>query len=809
MAYFPKNRFPFGFLFFCLFLIFQSGLSAQDIDLSALPKVTNDGVVQRVIPTTDGKYIIVGVFDFIDGKPINRIARLNSDGSLDDTFIPSVGIDNSIYDVLVSDVGEVFLALRDHNLDYRIIKLKSDGSLDDGFIFLANEIVASLAWHSGNIIAGGFFSKINETPVSYLVSISTEGVLNTEFNSNVSNVIPANKIKIQGEKIILIERFGNAISRLNADGSTDDTFQFDIDVLNSMVNVPHHEYDQIAVTDNQIIIHDFANGLIMLDADGVFMNFYGEYRFIKAMDWRGEELVFASSISGRHHSLYKYLLNVETFELVGGSNGQINDVVYNDTNELLIGGIFSKFKSEETSSLAKLNTMGDLDESFNIVGFYSNGSINAITQQGNDKLLIGGQFNEIDGVRTEHLARLNLDGSLDQSFNPFPTKYVSSIEVTEDNKIIVASSHILPTDDYPENGLHLLNPDGSFEQTLHLGSVWGFATVNGKHIISDFLNIFTVDNNVPEPFLTDSNPNRIHRFTKSNEGTIFIAAEFKSGDTFYLSINSYLPDGSTNPNFKVSKLDLSGNTNPSVGALTVGPDGKIWVGGRFDKVDEQEVSRGLIRLNQDGSLDTSFNTNGSGTQSNTILYNSDYSIIDYINIMNDGAAIVSGRYISLYNEKEVNKTFIVTSHGQLSNRPIDINASGSVITGMALKNNRYLYGGYFNHPGSTISTALGILDLSIPIEEDPITAVEDFENHSPLIYPNPVSDYLTIDLPDQGLSSFRFSIYSLTGQRVAVPDVPSSSNSGMQIDVRSLPSGMYVLKGTSRAGNLYRKFIKQ
>jgi uncharacterized delta-60 repeat protein len=777
---------------------------AQDIDLSALPKVTADGVVERILPTINGKYIITGRFDFIEGTSISGIARLNSDGSLDKTFLSSIGNDNSIYDALVSDDGEVFLALRDRNLDYRIIKLKSDGSLDDGFNFLANEIVAGLQWYDGHILAGGFFSKINETPVPYLISLSREGVLNTEFNNNVPNVIPANKIKIQGNKIILFERFGDGISRLNADGSNDDTFQFDVDELDSEVNVSHHEYDQVAVTTDKIIIHDLANGLIMLDADGVFMDFYSDHRFIKAMDWRGEELVFASSISGRHHNIYKYLLNTEIFELIGGSNGQINDLVFNDNNELIIGGTLSQFKSEETSSLAKLDAMGDPDESFNIAGFYLNGYINSIVQQGDNKILIGGQFTEVDGVRTEHLARLNPDGSLDQSFSSFPTKYVTHIEVTADNKIIVASHHILPPDDYPENGLHLLNSDGSFEQTLYFGSVWDLETVNGKHILSDFLNIFTVDNNVPEPFLTDSNPTRIYCFTKSNEGIIYIAATFQDEETFYLSINSYLADGSTNPNFKESKLDLSGDTNPSVEALAIGPDGKIWVGGRFDKVDEQEVSSGLIRLNQDGTLDASFNANGAGTQSNIILYNSDYSSIDYISIMNDGAAIVSGRYISTYNGKEVDKTFIVTSHGQLSNRPIDINSRGSVITGMALQNNRYLYGGSFNHPGPSISTALGILDLSIAVEEEPITAVEDTE-HLITLYPNPVRDYLTLQVPNQ--ASVHFSIYSLTGQWVAMPAIPSSGD--LQVDVRTLPPGMYVLKGTGRAGNFYRKFIKQ
>jgi hypothetical protein len=231
-------------------------------------------------------------------------------------------------------------------------------------------------------------------------------------------------------------------------------------------------------------------------------------------------------------------------------------------------------------------------------------------------------------------------------------------------------------------------------------------------------------------------------------------------------------------------------------------DGKIWVGGRFNNVNgEPAISNGLLRLNEDGTLDDSFNVDGPGLNANL------YSTIDFINLMNDGSAIVTGRYFTSYKGEEVNKTFIVTPTGELSDITLPINARGQVLTGVALDNDQYLYGGYFNFSGDPIRTALGILDLSEP-EPEPeplVTGVEDAESHLITLYPNPVRNYLTLQVPDQ--ASVYFSIYSLTGQQVAVPAIQSSGD--LQVDVRVLPSGLYVLKGTSKNGNFYRKFLKE
>lgn len=799
-----RKRFPFSFLHLCLLLILQSGLFAQDIDLSTLPKVTGDGIIERVIPTTDGKYIIIGTFDFIEGKPVSRIAKLNSDGSLDDTFSTSFGFDNTIYDVLVSDAGEVFLAMVTNVFEYRVVKLLSNGTVDDSFDFKANQAIYALAWHFGNVLVGGSFSEVNEKTVSKLVSVATDGILNTAINTNVAINFTINKIKKQGDKIILIERFGSSMARLNSDGTTDNSFEFDIDALNLALGSTSHEYDYFVVTNNQIIVFDLMEGILFFDNDGNFLDFTDNYKFLSAMVWRNDEVWFALRMSESEYDVYKYIPDIQNYEYLGSGNGPINDMTFNGSSNVVLGGSFSEFNATATSSLIKLDDENNPEPGFDIEEFYNNGAINAMAIQGENKILIGGRFTKVNGVNINNLARLNLDGTLDQSFTPFDTRFVDQIEVTADNKIYVDSYAFSSMDGTYVDGFHLLNADGSLDQTIYSGSIWDFATLGTQKILHNFQEVFVVEGGQPQSFIAGTPPTLVHSMAISNQGTLLVGAFYSAPGSSYAEVKSYLADGTEDPDFNEVVFTNTGNQNPTLGALQVGADGKIWVGGRFNRINgETSVSKALVRLNQDGTLDTSFNTGGTG------LGASPLSTVDFINLMNDGSAIVTGRNFSTYNNAEVNKTFIVTSTGKLSDEILPINARGQVLTSVAIDNDQYLYGGYFNFSGEPIRTALGVLDLSEPEPEPepPVTAVEDAEDHSLEIYPNPVRDYLTIKVSVQGFSALQFSIYSLTGQRVAEPYITSSGD--LQVDVQALPSGMYVLRGIGRSGNFYRKLIKQ
>ena len=81
--------------------------------------------------------------------------------------------------------------------------------------------------------------------------------------------------------------------------------------------------------------------------------------------------------------------------------------------------------------------MSDMDPQF-VGPSFIDGGIEAIQIQKDGKIIIAGGFTEIDGVSRRYLARLNPNGSLDQSFDPSEAldSGVTSIALQQDGKIV-------------------------------------------------------------------------------------------------------------------------------------------------------------------------------------------------------------------------------------------------------------------------------------------------------------------------------------------------------------------------------------
>ncbi|HRH39634.1 MAG TPA: delta-60 repeat domain-containing protein, partial [Flavobacteriales bacterium] len=87
---------------------------------------------------------------------------------------------------------------------------------------------------------------------------------------------------------------------------------------------------------------------------------------------------------------------------------------------------------------------GTLDLSFTVgTGFNSN--VYAMALQADGKVLVGGLFTSYNGTTSNHLARLNADGSYDGTFNmgSGPNGYVSAIAVQPDGKILLSGQFFI------------------------------------------------------------------------------------------------------------------------------------------------------------------------------------------------------------------------------------------------------------------------------------------------------------------------------------------------------------------------------
>lgn len=138
----------------------------------------------------DGKILMGGYFVTVNGTSRQRIARLNTDGSLDTGFNPGTGFNSDVYALTLQPDGKVLVGgyFTTYNGTARsgIARVNSDGSLDTGFnpgSGLAGNYTKSIVNQAdGKILLGGSFSTYNGTGRSMIARVLSDGTLDTSFN---------------------------------------------------------------------------------------------------------------------------------------------------------------------------------------------------------------------------------------------------------------------------------------------------------------------------------------------------------------------------------------------------------------------------------------------------------------------------------------------------------------------------------------------------------------------------------------------------------------------------------------------------
>jgi len=150
----------------------------------------------------------------------------------------------------------------------------------------------------------------------------------------------------------------------------------------------------------------------------------------------------------------------------GTLQGLITALCIQNDGRALVGGSFTEFNRVPQKNLVRLNTDGNLDASF-AIGSGPDGWLYALRVQPDGKILVGGSFTSFAGVTRNNVARLSADGSLDMSFDPGTNIVgtVQAIDVQPDGKILVAGGTYLGRGVQTNNVVRLL-PDGTLDTTF-------------------------------------------------------------------------------------------------------------------------------------------------------------------------------------------------------------------------------------------------------------------------------------------------------------------------------------------------------
>lgn len=313
-----------------------------------------------------------------------------------------------------------------------------------------------------------------------------------------------------------------------------------------------------------------------------------------------------------------------SFNIGTGADNIIFCTVIQSDGKIVIGGAFSTYNGIARKNIARLNADGSLDTSFD-PGLGASASVRAMAIQSDGKIIIAGGFVTYNGISVNRLARINTDGSFDASFDPGwgPGSTVTAVAIQNDGKIIIGG--MFTTYNFiTRNMIARINTNGSLDTSFDPGTgtniyISSLAIQNdGKIIIGGDFTTYTGISRVRIARIntngsldTSFDPGLgasaiINTISIQSDGKIFIGGNFflynGTGRSCIARIN---PNGSLDTSF-----DPGIGSNHYVYGSAIQSDGKIIAVGAFTSYNGSSRFR-VVRINEDGSIDASFNS-GAG-----------------------------------------------------------------------------------------------------------------------------------------------------------------------------------------------------
>ena len=143
--------------------------------------------IKAVVAQPDGKVVVAGAFTRIDGQSRSFVARLNSNGSLDTSFNPS--LPGAVSAIARQPDGKLLVAVVTQSLAIgpisRLARLNIDGSNDPSFHADVLGIVhVILVQRDGRSIVGGHDLRIGGEPARAIARLFADGTLDRTFTVN-------------------------------------------------------------------------------------------------------------------------------------------------------------------------------------------------------------------------------------------------------------------------------------------------------------------------------------------------------------------------------------------------------------------------------------------------------------------------------------------------------------------------------------------------------------------------------------------------------------------------------------------------
>lgn len=621
---------------------------------TAIGPGTNQDVAQAVALQADGKIVVAGYAIGTSSGADFAVVRYNTDGSLDSTFDGDGLVTTSIGPGTNSDAAHAVAVQSDGRIvaagyanmfgsgpDFALARYNTDGSLDstfdgDGKVTTAvatgtnSDIAYALAIQpDGRIVATGIADGIAGSGADFAVArYNADGTLDTTFDTDgkvttaigpTTNTDAAYAVALQADgKIVAAGQVNGMVGtgtdfgvvRYNPDGSLDTSFDTDGKVTTAIGPSTNTDRAQAVVlqSDGKIVAVGQASG-VSGGADFAAVRYNSNGSLDTSFDGDGR---VTTAVGPSTQTDFAYAASIQ-------SDGKI----------LAAGWAFGTSGGQDFA-LVRYDTNGSLDPTFDADGKVTTGVGNtssansAIATQADGKVVVAGHVSNPTTGTDFAVIRYNSDGSLDTTFDgdgkvstaiglAGRQDLAHAVAVQPDGKVVVAGQAIDGAGWY-YFALVRYNADGSLDTTFD---------GDGKVTTSDGV---------------ESGDDNAYAIALQPDGKIVVAGTASGYDFAVLRFNT---DGSLDTTFDGdgrSIIDIFSLDRETAYSVALQGDGKIVAAGFANGMSGADFA--VVRLNADGTLDTSFDTDGKATTAVSPSTNED--VARALMIQSDGKIVAAG-----------------------------------------------------------------------------------------------------------------------------------------------------------------------
>jgi uncharacterized delta-60 repeat protein len=792
----------------------------------------------------DNKILIAGNFTNYNGTTVYGLTRITMDGKLDESFDSGAGTDGVITSINVLLNNKIIVAggfTTYNGSSYtNIVRLNPDGSFDTTFSSGtgSNDVITQVVLqYNEKMLVVGSFTEYNGVNVRGLVRLNRDGTVDTTFQPETDSLSRIYRVALQSDGKIIVAGLEDsedpmdnnyALIRLNIDGTRDFSFNkagLGVGNLYPFVNAIRVESDgnillSTNIYDSTGSVH-YHGILTRLDSQGNTIGLQGLFWINELLIQEDGKIIAVGFDDVNSNHLEKRVIRLNT-DLSNDESFVFNDNrIYPERSgvsietaalqidgKIVIAGDFYELNGLIVNNIARLNLNGTFDNTFNQhTGF--NGSVFATAVDEERRLIVGGDFSRFNYLFRSHIVRLTENGDLDPEFNvgSGTNGPVQTIAVQSNGRILIGGSFTSYNGDTCSN-IAGLGGNGSIDTSFGEVTTDGMIrkiiidTNNRIIIAGDFENVNGVPMRAIARIMEDGTLDNTFTSSIDAYGRGYDCKISSSGN-IYLAV--IYQDGSYTFGTDIFRLNEDGTRDESFQIST----------GEFYSIYTLAFNNNnQLIAGGSGQFSDAFQTypgivaqfNSDGSFDSTLNYSETESFLNgsvrTIHVLENDKIVIGGEFTA-NSETSMHHIGLLNSNGEAATE-FTGTASNQVFCLSPVINDKLIVGGSFSEYASAVRNGIARIDVSsIEVEPGKNTIIASKAGDMQLlnIYPNPATSALTIENLDPGST---LKIFNTVGKQVYSEMVTMKKAT---VELEDFSNGMYIIVSEDKGNKATSKFV--